>query len=411
MQASRSSPGSTIFRKKSIAPGSNHNEHFYTRLPVNEIPLAELLGESHLFYRVPDSWQVVITDVKGSTRAVEEGRHENINLVATGSIVAVLNIAYAHSLSVPFFFGGDGATFVLPQTILEEVIRSLLVHRRNTMNGFGLDLRVGSVPVSDIHSAGCNLSITKMRASNRFIIPVVLGDGLHYAENVIKKDDYVLHREAPSLADLDLSGMQCRWDRIRPPLNFDEVVSLVVTAPNPAQQAASFGRVISLIDGIYGDQSTRKPITVSRLKLKATLGKIASEMKARFGRRKTVYLLKTWFTSLLGTFYFRTGAGRTYLVNLVEMSDTLVIDGRINTVISGTRAQREKLLQALDELEAGGQILYGLHVSAESVMSCYVKDLREDHVHFVDGADGGYTRAARQLKHKLLARPGRNAAS
>ena len=344
---------------------------------------------------------MVITDVKGSTRAVQEGGHENINLVATGCIVAVLNIAYAHSLTIPFFFGGDGATFIIPQAILEEVIRSLLVHRRNTMNSFGLDLRVGAVPVAEIYAGGCELSLTKLRASNRFIIPIVLGDGLHYAEKLIKKEDYFIERELPASAELDLSGMQCRWDRIRPPLNVGEVVSLVVTAPNPSMQAASFGQVISFIDRIYGDHRARKPITVSRLKLKATLGKIASEMKARFGKRKTLYLLRTWMTSLLGTLYFRTGAGKTYLVNLVEMSDTLVIDGRINTVICGTSAQREKLSEALNEMESAGQILYGLHVSAESVMSCYVRDLREDHVHFVDGAEGGYTRAAGQLKEKL----------
>jgi hypothetical protein len=37
------------------------------------------------------------------------GLHETINLVATGSIVAVLNIAYKAKITVPFFFGGDGA--------------------------------------------------------------------------------------------------------------------------------------------------------------------------------------------------------------------------------------------------------------------------------------------------------------
>ena len=92
-------------------------------MPVNEIPLAELLGEEHLFYRVPENWDIVITDVRKSSQAVANGLHETVNLVATGSIVAVLNIAAKHAIAVPYFFGGDGATFIVPPTIRYKVFR------------------------------------------------------------------------------------------------------------------------------------------------------------------------------------------------------------------------------------------------------------------------------------------------
>jgi peroxiredoxin len=78
----------------------------------------------------------------------------------------------------------------------------------------------------------------------------------------------------------------------------------------------------------------------------------------------------------------------------------LVIDGKVNTVISGTAVQREKLQAALNKLEQEGEINYGLYVSRESVMSCYVRNLNEEHIHFVDGAEGGYTKAAGMLKRK-----------
>jgi hypothetical protein len=85
----------------------------------------------------------------------------------------------------------------------------------------------------------------------------------------------------------------------------------------------------------------------------------------------------------------------------VELTDTLTIDGRINTVISGTPQQRKLLSSYLDHLEEKGKIKYGLHVSEQSVMSCYVRDMKKgDHIHFVDGAGGGYTKAANQLKNK-----------
>lgn len=378
------------------------NELFYSRLPVNQISLSELLMEEHLFYKVPDSWHVLITDVKKSTQAVASGMHETVNLVATGSIVAVLNIAYKANLSVPFFFGGDGATFILPPVILDDVLKALLIHQQNTEKNFQIALRVGQVPVKIIYEKENKLQISKLKASQSFSIPVLLGDGLTYAEKIIKGDNYSPDFISGKDDDLDLSGMQCRWDKIKPPENYDEVVSLLVIANPGIDQAAVFKIVIDKIDEIYGEPEKRKPITVSRLKLKATLNKIGTEMRAKLGGYNIFYLVKNIFTTMLGTLYFRTKKGQTYLHQLVEFSDTLVIDGKINTVISGTRQQREALQSELDKMEKEGKISYGLHVSNESVMSCYVRNMNEDHIHFVDGSEGGYTKAAGVLKKKIF---------
>jgi hypothetical protein len=93
--------------------------------------------------------------------------------------------------------------------------------------------------------------------------------------------------------------------------------------------------------------------------------------------------------------------GREYREGVTRLSDTLMLDGKISTVIAGTRGQRERLAAALDAMEAAGGIHYGMHVCSSSVMSCYVRDRRNDHIHFVDGIGGGYTRAATVLKAKL----------
>lgn len=377
------------------------SDMFYSRLPINQIPLSELLMEEHLFYKVPANWNVVITDVKKSTMAVANGLHETVNLVATGSIVAVLNIAAKANITVPFFFGGDGATFIIPSSILEPAMKALLQHQQNTEQSYKLMLRVGHVPVEDIYTGNHLLNISKLKASELFSIPVVLGDGLSYAEKIIKGEDYLPGIFSINEDDLDLSGMQCRWDKIKPPDNYDEVVSLLVIVRHGMNQAAGFKKVINKLDEIYGDQGKRKPITVSKLKLKGTLKKIGAETQARFGRRNFGYLMRNWFATMLGSLYFKTKTGKKYLTQLVELSDTLVMDGRINTVISGTRQQREMLQAALDMMEQNGEINYGLHVSGESVMSCYVRNMNEDHIHFVDGGGGGYTKAAGVLKKKI----------
>lgn len=378
-----------------------NNDLFYTRLPVNEISLSDLLTEDHLFFKMPANWHVLITDVKNSTKATQDGLHETVNLVATGSIVAVLNIAYKEGITVPFFFGGDGATFIIPASILDATTHALLLHRENTKNTFNLDLRVGHVPVAEIYEEGYELNISKLKTSDVFAIPVLLGDGLLFAEKKIKGPDYLFSELQKRNEELDLSGMQCRWDRIKPPLNNQEIVSLLVIAAKGVKQSTAFKKVIDSIDEIYGEQQTRTPISVSKLKLKSTLAKIGLEMRTRMGGFKPFYLISTWLKTSLGVFYFRTKQGKNYLMRLVDMSDTLVIDGKINTVISGTAAQREKLEAALNKIESTGEIFYGLYVSSESVMSCYVRNMNDKHVHFVDGAEGGYTKAAGVLKLKI----------
>lgn len=376
-------------------------EQFYSRLPVNEIPLADLLTEEHLFFRVPEDWHVIITDVKGSTLAVQKGLHETVNLVATGSIVAVLNIAYRIPVTIPFFFGGDGATFIIPPGILDTALKALTLHQDNTRKNFDLDIRVGHVPVRDIYAAGHSIRITKLKTSQLFNIPVMLGDGLAFAEQSIKAEDYTPGIIEETGGELDMTGMECRWNRILPPVHSDEVVSLLVLARRPDQQASAFNKVISAIDRVYGAPDQRKPITENRLKLNATAKKISREMRVKLGGFRPLYLIRKMISTTLGKIYFSTPTGKTYLRQLVQLSDTLVIDGRINTVISGTLRQREELTGILDEMEQQGLILYGLFVSRDSVLSCYVRNMNEDHIHFVDGSEGGYTMAAMVLKRKL----------
>ena len=379
----------------------NSEDHFYSNLPIHKIPLHQLLIQNQLFEKVVASWCVIITDIKRSTAAVNSGLHENVNLIATGSIVAVLNIAFKANISVPFFFGGDGASFIVPPSIVDDVMKSLLKYKDNTLRNFNLDLRTGIMPVEEIYKQCHTLNICRFSSAETFSIPIVLGDGLAYAEQIIKGENYLLTGHDTASNEIDLSGMQCRWDKIEPPENSDEVVTLIVIASEITQQAAVFSKVIHHLDQIYGTPEKRQPISVSKLIFKTSFNSLGKEMKHRIGKIKLFELIKSWLINIYGYIYFRTERGKKYLKQLVEMSDTLVIDGRINTVITGTAQQRLILQKALNQLEKNNEILYGLYVSGESIMSCYVRDLEDDHIHFVDGADGGYTQAAGVLKQKI----------
>ncbi|RYY23880.1 MAG: DUF3095 domain-containing protein [Chitinophagaceae bacterium] len=378
-----------------------YTDQFYSELPVNHLPVAGLLLSQDLFFDVPADWSVIITDIKSSTIAVQKGLHENVNLVATGSIVSLLNLAFKNNITVPFFFGGDGATLIVPPGLVNKVIPALVLHKENTLKIFDLELRIGVLPVQTIYGMGHTLKICKVSMSRILPIPVLLGNGLNYAEKIIKGKDYLLAQKAGENDELDLSGMQCRWERIPPPENKDEVVTLLVISSDASIQHEVFSEVISTIDEIYGTPMIRQPISVSRLKLNTTMKGLETEMRVGLGKIRHLKLLQTWLIALIGPLYFRTRVGKRYLTRLVEMSDTLVIDGKINTVISGTLKQRDALQAELDRMESSGKIIYGLHVSNSSIMSCYVRDMEDGHIHFVDGSEGGYTHAAKELKRKI----------
>jgi hypothetical protein len=145
-----------------------------------------------------------------------------------------------------------------------------------------------------------------------------------------------------------MEGMECRWDSIRPPADTQEVVCLLVIVRDHARQAALLADVVRQIDTIYGPLARRTPITRPRMKLKPTFAKVGVEMRAKLGRFDFAYLAGKWFYTVIGKLYFAfTSAGDHYLDRLVQLSDTLMIDGRINTIISGTAAQREALIAAL----------------------------------------------------------------
>lgn len=377
-------------------------DHFYTSLPVQDIRISKLFGSSDAFTDIPEDWHIVITDVRNSTEVIRKGEHQHVNLIATGCIIAALNLAKKSKLTIPFFFGGDGATLIIPNKILFELMEALSEHRKNALKTFNLDLRLGSVSLHELYDDGHNLRIAKAMVSDKLITPIVLGTGLSFAESKIKDPDFVSYQGSDKNSFLDLSGMECRWDKLKPPTNSAEVLSLLVDVAEGQEQAPVFEELIEIIDSMYGSPQTRKPFSVFDMKLEASVNRIYDEMKVRIRRFSILYLSFNLLATWLGKIYLRyTKPGKAYLKELIDLTDTLIVDGRLNTVISSTPKQRQELEEKLNQLEKEGKIFFGLHISTESIMSCYVKRADNEHLHFVDGAGGGYTQAAKMLKAKL----------
>lgn len=377
------------------------NDNFYTNLAISQQKVNELLIDTKAFQEVPPNWYIINTDIKDSTIAVNNGMSELVNLIATGSIIAVLNIAAKAKIDIPFFFGGDGATLLVPPTLVELIMPALFMHQSNVKEKFNIDLRVGNLLVGEVVKKGKLLKIAKLEANRLHTIPIVLGNGLQYAEKIIKAR--IITPQSPKKdALLNLEGMECRWNKIPPPTNAEEVVCLIVNAVEEKEQAFVFKKILDQTELIYGSSQNRNPISLDKLSLNIGMPKVMAELSLRKPNYHFLELMKNWFYSIAGKFWFFTGkTNQDYLNELVQLSDTFVMDGRMNMVISGTSTQREKLVKILEEMEKAKEIIYGIFVSDQSIISCYVRDRNAQHIHFVDGGNGGYTKAATLLKEKI----------
>ena len=383
-------------------------QNFYSSLKVHDAPVHKLIRNRNIFTKVPEGWAVVVTDVLDSTKAVNSGNHQKVNLAATGSVVTVMNTLKSNlkDFEVPYFFGGDGAIFLIPADQEEKVINALTTFSSHVKKNLQLTLRTGSVLVSDIYRSGYEINIAKVRMNKYLVIPLVLGNGLQHAEDLVKNNFDPTRNDSITSPALDLEGMECRWDKIAPKKEKNKVVCLIVSCPDESSQSQIYGDILDMIDLTFGTFNQRQPIATTRLKLNATLAKIREEMMARIGKNKLSYLLKHFLITYFGKFYFKYFAeGRSYLNKVSQLSDTIMIDGSLNTVMEGGTSQIEMLTNYLDLLEREGKIKYGLHATYASVMSCYVQDRGDNHIHFVDGTEGGYTSAAIIYKKKYSDSP------
>jgi hypothetical protein len=78
---------------------------------------------------------------------------------------------------------------------------------------------------------------------------------------------------------------------------------------------------------------------------------------AKYGRWRIYFFITSFLKTFLGRFYFRYNLkirnlrGQEYLAELISNADTLIIDGRINTIISGKMDKRIQFLEYLSMQE------------------------------------------------------------
>jgi hypothetical protein len=91
--------------------------------------------------------------------------------------------------------------------------------------------------------------------------------------------------------------------------------------------------------------------------------------------------------------------GRRYRNELRDNTDYRRFDDTLRLLIDCESAQGDAIEAALESHAQQDNLRYGVHRSDSALMTCLVFNLdKGEHIHFVDGSDGGFTAAAKKMK-------------
>lgn len=386
------------------------SQDFFKALP--EIRRFADVADASLYRDAPDDWLVIITDVRGSTRAIEAGRYRDVNALGVSSIIALENAL--PELELPFVFGGDGATLLIPEFARDRAEIALRGVRALATSAFDMSLRCGIVSVADLSRAGQRVAVARFRVSPHVVLAMFTGDGFVTAEQWIKDPARNAQHEVESQgsASCNLEGFECRWQPVESSRGV--ILSLLVSARGDSEQdkGKTYHHVIDQIERLVGI-GAGVPVSESQLHIGGPFGDFSVEARVLSGSasgtefqaaRKHAKKKATIGKVLMALGKSAGGFdGARYKSELVQNSDFRKFDDTLRMVLDVTSDQCSAIERTLAEAHAAGRLVYGVHRSKEALLTCFVRAYQGNHVHFVDGSNGGYALAAKQLKAQLKA--------
>lgn len=377
---------------------------FYAALPVAEDFHAVV--ETDRYTAVPGTWWLGLADIVTSTEALEAGRYKAVNTAGAAVISAVSNAL--GTLDFPFVFTGDGASFAVAPSAAETAGRALAATVAWVGSELGLTLRGGMVEVCRLREAGVDLRVARVAASANVDYAMFTGGGRDWAERELKAGRLTLVA-ADAGARPDLTGLTCRF---RPITTSHGTILSIIVKPAGDARAPGFIEACTAILGI-ARQGPRggHPVPTGGPVFHWLPAGFDMEARLRRGRGHSLAQsrLLTLARSLLATGLMRAGrhvgafSPVEYKRQLVENSDFRKFDDGLMMTLDCSTHTAEAIAARLEAAETAGLLRYGLHRQSEALVTCIVPSARRpDHVHFVDGAAGGYAVAAAALKRKSL---------
>jgi hypothetical protein len=172
-----------------------------------------------------------------------------------------------------------------------------------------------------------------------------------------------------------------------------------------------YRNILKKIQYIYGKENSLNPIDRKNLKLTLNSTKLIKETLVRASSAswldRQLYLSKIQLETALGSLLMNLKVKTeeldwgVYKDMAIAATDYRKFDDMLRMVISGNEWRRKKLTRYLERNYREGKLVYGLHVSDRALMTCLVFERGGRQVHFVDGADGGYALAAKDMKERM----------
>jgi len=372
---------------------------FYERLTAfTEFPL---IMDPARYEPLPADWLIALTDVQGSTRAIEAGRYKAVNTAGAAIIAALSNALQGRPF--PFVFGGDGASMAVSSCDEGAAREALAATAAWSRDELDLVLRAALIPVSAARAQGLDVRVARYAPSPDVSYAMFSGGGLCWADRMLKSGRYAVEPGPPGVRP-DLSGLSCRWNDI--PATRGVILSLVLT---PVRQGDPAFR--ALVDGLLHEleasTEVARPVPDDApgvgwpppgLDLEARSSRKPGEGLALARLRVAVQTLIAYIVMRLDV---RVGSfdPAVYRRTVVDNSDFRKYDDSLRMTLDCT-AELANRIEARLRRAAGEDIAqFGLHRQSAALMTCIVPSIAENnHVHFVDGAAGGYASAARHLK-------------
>ena len=380
------------------APSSG--DAFYASLPVFDD--FDKVVSPALYAPLPARWLIGNADVIKSTQAKADGRGKAVNIAGAAVIAAVTNALEGQE--IPYVFGGDGASFAVPPELSGAARDALAAVALWATQDLELPMRVGMAPIEAIRDAGLDVCVSRYAPSPHVRYAMFSGGGIRWAESQIRLGRFTIPA-APEGARPDLAGLSCNWEPI--PSALGVILTLMVT-PERGIDDPRFTALVAALNALLADKrQARCPLPEggprlrwppSGLALLALVqrrpGEWAWLRKVRVAGQTLFELLLLWTGVKLGGF-----EPARYRRELVANADFRGYDDGLRMTIDCTVAQSERIEALLRQARDAGTARYGLHREPEALMTCIAPlPSHSDHVHFIDGAAGGYTLAALQLK-------------
>lgn len=374
------------------------NDSFYGGIPV--FRGFDRLMDPALYSPLPEDWSIGIADVVESTRAIAEQRYKAVNMAGASVIAAVTNALEGREF--PFVFGGDGASFAVSPddfAIARQALAATAVWVEESLN---LVMRVALVPVKAVRAQGLDVRVARFGPSANLSYAMFSGGGLGWAEAAMKRGEFAVPK-APPGTQPDLSGLSCRFEEI--PAMHGIILSVLVV-PALSADPKAFRKVIEDVVAISErSPNAGRPVPPGGPPLRwPPRGNEYEARTMRNGsllRRRAFVLAKTLFVYLIMRFGISVGGfvPKTYVQQVVENSDFRKFDDGLRMILDCTPELEGALTRLLTRAASEGTVRYGLHRQDAAMMTCFTPSaLRSDHVHFIDGARGGYASAATALK-------------